>query len=216
MSEASKFIKKNKGYISGKLKKGISENNDFIWKMVERKIMSIRSNWVEYDKDTRKYIKKRDNERCIICQKKGALQIMHIFLSRAKGGKGCKENGCLGCINCHSIIDNPIGKNQNELSKKYLDYCKKYLIEKENILKKYKDEKDLIETLLKFKNKPIELKTFDVNNINILEKSKRCRECTYLKKNKYNNNSINSYFCTKQKKILGKNNKICKNYKENK
>ena len=55
--------------------------------------MSKRSNWCEFDKETRKYIKKRDNNECVICHKKGALQVMHIFLSRAKGGKGSKDNG---------------------------------------------------------------------------------------------------------------------------
>ena len=52
--------------------------------------MTKRSNWCEFDKEARKLIKKRDNNECVICHKKGALQIMHIFLSRAKGGKGCK------------------------------------------------------------------------------------------------------------------------------
>ena len=58
--------------------------------------MTKRSMWCEFDKDTRKYIKKRDNDRCIICGNKKTLQIMHVFLSRAHGGKGSKENGCLG------------------------------------------------------------------------------------------------------------------------
>lgn len=172
--------------------------------------MSTRSNWSEYSPEARKYIKKRDNERCVICGAKGGLQIMHVFLSRAKGGKGCKENGCLGCVKCHQIMDNPIGKEQNELSKKYLEYCKNYLIKKENI----EDVNNLIENTLKFKQKPIELKTFVLDNISILEKQKHCKKCTYLKKNKYSNNSINTHYCVKLKKVVGKNNKICKNFKE--
>lgn len=95
--------------------------------------MSKRSVWCEYDKETRKYIKKRDKEECVICHSRGALQIMHIFMSRAKGGKGDKRNGCLGCVKCHRIMDNPIGKEENKLSKEYLEYCKKYLIEQEQI-----------------------------------------------------------------------------------
>ena len=47
--------------------------------------MSKRSNFTEFDKETRKYIKKRDKDKCVICGAKGGLQIMHIFLSRAKG-----------------------------------------------------------------------------------------------------------------------------------
>ena len=94
--------------------------------------MSKRSNWCDYDKETRKYIKKRDENKCILCGSKGALQIMHIFLSRAQGGKGCKENGCLGCVKCHTIIDNPIGNEENKRQKEYLEKCKKHIIEKEN------------------------------------------------------------------------------------
>ena len=53
--------------------------------------MTKRSMWCEFDKDTRKYIKKRDNDRCIICGNKGALQIMHVFLSRAHEEKAVKK-----------------------------------------------------------------------------------------------------------------------------
>ena len=95
--------------------------------------MSKRSQWCEYDKETRKYIKKREKDKCYLCETKGGLQIAHIFISRAQGGKGCKENGVLLCVNCHKIIDNPIGSIQNELSRQYLDRCKNYLIEKEAI-----------------------------------------------------------------------------------
>ena len=126
--------------------------------------MSKRSNWSEYSLETRKYIKKRDNERCIICGAKGGLQVMHIFLSRAKGGKGCKENGCLGCVKCHQVMDNPIGKEQNELSKKYLEYCKNYLIKKEHILDKFNCIEEFIDIELKFKQKSIELKSFDLDD----------------------------------------------------
>lgn len=176
--------------------------------------MSIRSQWCEFDKETRKYIKKRDKERCVICGTSGALQVMHIFLSRSKGGKGCKENGCLGCVKCHQIIDNPIGKSQNELSKKYLQYCKEYLKKEENILKNYSSIEEMIETLLKYTYKFIVLKSFNENSINVLEKQKRCKKCVYLVKNKYSNNSINSYYCKRKRKIISKNNKICSEFKE--
>ena len=84
--------------------------------------MSIRTQWTDFDKETRKYIKKRDNNQCVICHSKGALQIMHIFLSRGQGGKGCKENGCLGCIKCHKILDNPIGEQENRIYLYWLDF----------------------------------------------------------------------------------------------
>ena len=163
--------------------------------------MSKRSNFAEFDKETRKYIKKRDKDKCVICGAKGGLQIMHIFLSRAKGGKGCKENGCLGCVKCHNILDNYIGKKQKEKSREYLDYCKKYLIEKENI----KDTKELIENL-KYKK---EITPFEIK----IEKINRCKNCVYLIKKKGYNTSVSNYYCKYRKLSLSKNTRSCKNFK---
>lgn len=172
--------------------------------------MTTRSKFCEFDKEARKLIKKRDNNECVICHKKGALQIMHIFLSRAKGGKGCKENGCLGCIKCHSIIDNPIGDEQLRLSKQYLEYCKKYLIEKENI----KDVKVLIEDLKFKKEKYYEEKITNALKEIDLQKNKvnRCKHCKMLIKSNSNNSSIPNYFCKYRKIRLSKNNKACKSF----
>jgi hypothetical protein len=166
--------------------------------------MSIRSNWCEYDKETRKYIKKRDNNECFICHNKGALQIMHIFISRAKGGKGCKENGVLGCVKCHRIIDNPIGIEQNKLSQVYLNKCKQYLIDKENI--KYNNE---FINSLKFDKKEY----LQQKNINKEIHKERCKNCKYLIKNKFSNSSIPTYYCKIKKKIQNKNNEVCNVYK---
>lgn len=163
--------------------------------------MSKRSSWCEYDKETRKYIKKRDKNECVICHKKGALQIMHIFVSRAKGGKGCKENGCLGCVKCHQIIDNPIGK-QNELRKRYLDFCKNYLIEKEKITL----NKEFLDSLLYKK----ELTKIKINDIT--KKIDRCKNCKMLVKTNSNNNSIPSYFCKYRKITINKTTKACKKF----
>ena len=96
--------------------------------------MSSRSKACEFDEKTRLYIKRRDHNKCVICGNKNNLQIMHIFINRSHGGLGVKENGCLGCIRCHRIIDNPIGRTQNAQSKELLAYCKQYLIDKENIV----------------------------------------------------------------------------------
>lgn len=172
--------------------------------------MSIRSKWCEYDKETRKYIHKRDKDCCVICGKRGALQIMHVFLSRAHGGKGCKENGCLGCVKCHNIIDNPIGNDLNALSKEYLDYCKKYLIEKEHITVnktfmdslKYKKSVDTLSPIMLFEPK----KQF--------EDIKKCGNCKNLVKNKFGNSSIPTYYCTFKRQITGKKSKVCDNYRE--
>lgn len=167
--------------------------------------MSVRSNWCEYDKETRKYIKKRDNDKCVICGAKGALQIMHIFVSRAKGGKGCKENGVLGCVKCHLILDNPIGEEQNKKSKEYLAYCYQYLFNKENII--YNDE---FINSLKFDKVGYEkeqIKRFEY------KLKTRCKNCQWLVKNKYGNSSIPSYYCKIKKKIQNKNEEICNDFK---
>lgn len=167
--------------------------------------MSKRSQWVEYDKETRKYIKKRDKEQCVICHKKGGLQIMHIFLNRSHGGKGCKENGCLGCVTCHNIIDNPIGEEKNKLSKKYLEYCKNYLIEKESITY----NKEFIESL-KYK------KTYDIIKIpkDITTEENKCKNCKYISKKGNYNSSISTYYCMLKKQKVNKNNS-CKFYLKN-
>jgi len=173
--------------------------------------MSIRSQWCEFDKEERKYIKKRDKDKCVICGNKGALQIMHIFLNRSHGGKGTRTNGCLGCIKCHKILDNPIGTEQNKKSKELLEYCKQYLIDKENIV--VNDE--FIETL-KYKKEEIKFNT-DINyikSINSLEKKKRCKYCKYLVKDKYNkNSSICSYYCKYRHMLIHKSTEACKSFK---
>ena len=171
--------------------------------------MSIRSNWCEFDKDVRKYIKKRDKNKCVICGSKGALQIMHIFLNRSHGGKGCKDNGCLGCVRCHRIIDNPIGSDENKLSKELLQYCKDYLILVENI--KYDD--DFINSL-KYK-KEIKKIDFNVNYLELVKKKDRCKNCKYLIKNKYNNSSISSYYCRYRHMLIHKTTEACKSFKSN-
>ncbi len=96
--------------------------------------MSKRSSWCEFNKITREYIKEREKNRCIVCGSNYNLTIAHIFISRAKGGKGCKENGVLMCKKCHFFtLDNPIGEREKELSEKISKYCKNYLIKKESI-----------------------------------------------------------------------------------
>lgn len=169
--------------------------------------MSIRSKWCEFNQDERKYMKKRDNEECVICHKRGALEAMHVFLSRAKGGRGIRTNGAMGCCKCHKIMDNPIGQAEVELSKKYMDHCKKYLIEKENITY----NKEFIETLKYHKQIP------DLNSVSPIKPEpfiKRCKNCQCLVKNKYNNSTIPSYYCKYKKILLNKNTKACDNHRE--
>lgn len=171
--------------------------------------MSVRSQWCEFDKETRKYIKKRDKDRCIICGCKGALQIMHIFVNRSHGGKGCKENGVLGCIKCHSIIDNFIGEEQKQLSKEYLQKCKDYLIEIEHI--NYNDE--FIKSLKFDKKAYLEEIEPNIKSIQI-KKYDRCKNCEMLVKRSSYNSLIPTYYCKYRKINLNKTTKACDKFKK--
>ena len=171
--------------------------------------MSIRTNWTEFDKETRKYIKKRDNNRCVICDSKGALQIMHIFVNRSHGGKGCKENGCLGCIKCHKILDNPIGEHQNKLSQGYKAICMQHLFNVEHII--YNDEfiKSLKFDKQKYKEE-IEIKADKIQ----IKKYDRCKDCIMLVKRKSYNSTLPSYYCKYKKINLNKTTKACNKFKK--
>lgn len=170
--------------------------------------MSIRSKWCDYDKEERKYIKKRDKDKCVICGSKGALQIMHIFLNRSHGGRGIRTNGCLGCIKCHNIIDNPIGTEQNKRSKELLEYCKEYLTKVENI----NPDNEFIESLKYKKENKTEINT-DLNMIRGIKQKERCKNCKYLIKNKYNKSSIPSYYCKYRHILIHKTTEACKSFK---
>lgn len=171
--------------------------------------MNIRTRWTDYDKKTRKYIKARDKNKCLICMKIGGLQIAHIFLSRAQGGRGCKENGVLLCVKCHQILDNPIGK-QEEKSKFYLDACKNYLKQVEALEERFDNEKDLIDNWLKFDKSKIE-KTLEVIDKNII-KEDRCEKCKYLKKRVFR--GLPTYICLKKEKVIGKKSRTCQYFKK--
>lgn len=171
--------------------------------------MSIRSSWCEFDKETRKYIKKRDKDRCVICGNKGALQIMHIFLNRSHGGRGCKENGCLGCVKCHKILDNPIGEKENKLSQEYKAICMQYLFNKEHII--YDDK---FKESLKFdKKKYREENEIKVDKIQI-KKYDRCKDCIMLVKRKSYNSTLPSYYCKYKKTNLNKTTKACNKFRK--
>lgn len=167
--------------------------------------MTKRSQWCDVSKDVRKYILKRDNNKCIICGNKKPLTIAHIFMSRAKGGKGCKENLVALCTNCHYyILDNPIGSIQNELSIQYLDKCKKYLIDIEHLT----IDNDFY-NMLQYKK---EIEKIEIDLSPKVYK-KRCKTCKFLIKSKINNSSIPSYYCKYRHISLNKNTEACKNYR---
>lgn len=163
--------------------------------------MSKRSIWCEFDKDTRKYIKKRDKEQCVVCHRKGALQIMHIFLSRAHGGHGCKENGCLGCITCHRIIDNPIGKEEQKLSQEKMEIAKNYLINAEHL----KVDKEFIDSLHYHK----QIQRYSNVVVNTHKDFKRCDDCKYCIKITNAKNSIPTYMCQRLNKQISHKGSVC-------
>lgn len=99
--------------------------------------MSKRSKWCEFDKKTREEIYVRDNNRCIYCNGTFGLGIAHVFVSRAHGGKGSKENGVLLCTSCHGALD-----NGHDTAKRIAinNYCCDYLYNKYGNI----DKKNLI------------------------------------------------------------------------
>ena len=172
--------------------------------------MSIRTQWTDVSKETRKYIKKRDNDRCIICGKKGAVTMAHIFVSRGQGGKGSKENIVSLCTNCHYyILDNPVGKKNNNLSNEYMYKCKCYLIEKEHIMV----TKNFLDTLKFNKKSYLEEVEPQITKMQI-KKYDRCKDCTMLIKKSSYNNSIPTYYCRYRKINLNKTTKACDKFKK--
>lgn len=166
--------------------------------------MSKRSEWCDVSEELREYIINRDKE-CVICHSKKNLTMAHIFLSRAKGGKGCKENIVALCKNCHYfILDNPIGKSNIEKSKEMLAKCYQYLFDKENIV--YSDQ--FIATL-KYR------KIYDIIKPKIEKQQFRCGNCKYLLKQENKRSSLPIYFCQVERKIKARKGVICSKFKNN-
>ena len=79
----------------------------------------------EYTAAARKKIHERDREMCVFCAigyampedlsaTRPALQIMHI-VPRSQLGKGVEENGALGCVWHHNMLDNGNAGNRREM-----------------------------------------------------------------------------------------------------
>lgn len=79
-----------------------------------------RSRATDITQKTRQEVLKRDGYRCIICGKTNALTIAHA-LSRAKGGRGIKENLATLCMQCHHVADNGFNKKMRSLFNEYLN-----------------------------------------------------------------------------------------------
>lgn len=97
-------------------------------------MVSARSKWTGINKETREYVLNRDGHKCLVCGSRNFLTLAHVFVNRAHGGKGCKENLVCLCADCHFFtLDNPLGEKEIEKSKKIKEYCKNYLIKHESI-----------------------------------------------------------------------------------
>lgn len=83
-----------------------------------------RKEWTEFSPEERKIIYERDSRRCIYCGSTSFLGAAHIFVSRAQGGKGCRENGVLLCQLDHQRLDQ--GKDTNKRNR-IQNHCEKYL-----------------------------------------------------------------------------------------
>lgn len=79
----------------------------------------------EFTAKARKAIHKRDNETCVFCADgyeppedmaycQTALQIMHI-VPRSQLGMGVEQNGALGCVWHHQMLDNGNRENRKEM-----------------------------------------------------------------------------------------------------
>lgn len=88
---------------------------------------------MEFTAKARKAIHKRDQESCFFCQRGyhmenacryGGLQIMHV-VPRSQLGLGIEQNGVLGCIGHHTLMDNG---NQG-LRKEMLQMLEEYMKE---------------------------------------------------------------------------------------
>ena len=73
---------------------------------------------------TKELVMNRDGG-CVYCNKISTLTYAHIFVSRAKGGLGVKENIAILCMNHHHILDNGVESN---IANKIDKHCKDYLI----------------------------------------------------------------------------------------
>lgn len=88
---------------------------------------SLRSQWSQFTQEERINIMTRDKGKCIMpnCNNTFGTGIAHVFLSKAQGGRGCKENGVVLCQEHHHALDNG---NNRELRQQIDKYCKDYLM----------------------------------------------------------------------------------------
>lgn len=84
-----------------------------------------RKDKTEFTDKARKEIHKRDEENCVLCALEyrmeeaigwAPLQVMHI-VPRSQLGQGVEENGALGCVGHHALMDNGNKECREEMQK---------------------------------------------------------------------------------------------------
>ena len=95
--------------------------------------MGRRKNECEFSSLVRKKIYERQSNMCLFCLMDYEMdkaepyatsihQVMHV-VSRAHGGLGIEQNGVLGCIYHHNMMDNGSNGKRAEM----LEICREYL-----------------------------------------------------------------------------------------
>ena len=85
----------------------------------------------EFSPAARQMIRERDGDRCIFCEMgypgiptyTCGLQIMH-YIPRSQGGLGIPENGAVGCVCHHQMLDN--GREGLEMKALFRNYLMKH------------------------------------------------------------------------------------------
>lgn len=86
----------------------------------------------EFGKKAREEIWKRDGGQCIFCRRsyyeeestwygRQMLTVMH-YVPRSKGGLGIPENGAIGCVFHHEMMDNGYKGRREEMLRIFRDY----------------------------------------------------------------------------------------------
>lgn len=97
----------------------------------------------EFSPEARKEIIERDGG-CIFCKidpkERTGFQIMH-YIPRSRGGLGIPQNGAVGCLIHHQMLDNGAdGKFMRQYFKTYLEAIYGHLDEDDLIYKKWRHE----------------------------------------------------------------------------
>jgi len=75
----------------------------------------------EISKAVRQLVWERDGGKCIYCNKAGFSNV-HVFVSRAHGGLGVKENVGTLCMLHHHWLDNGLNRQHKLVKEKLYEY----------------------------------------------------------------------------------------------